>query len=223
MNRTDLAEALAIWREVVAAVAAAPIDRTTTEAAELRRACGVAQSGGRAAIQDHAFGAMLRAVFDGAGAAGAAPEFFSRVRAIAEAAAPASPIASTVANLAIRLALASEGAALAATTFTSRSQVEAALARVRDGFEAAIDSAMDERQGQAFAALSALYAAVARDLTERARALPRMVSYDAGVSQPSVTVAHRLYADASRAGALVAENAVVHPLFMPAQGRALAF
>lgn len=223
MNRTDLAEALAIWRAVVASVAAAPIDRTTTEAAELRRACGAAEAGGRTAIQEYAFGAMLRATFDAAVAAGAAPEFFSRVRAVAEAASPASPIAATVANLAIRLALASEGAALAATTFTSRGQVEAALARVRDGFEAAIDSAMDERQGQAFAALSALYAAVARDLTERARALPRMVSYDAGASTPSVALAHRLYADAARAGDLVAENAVVHPLFMPAQGRALAF
>ena len=223
MNRTDLAEALAIWRAVVAAVAAAPIDRTTTEAAELRRACGAAESGGRTAMQEYAFGAMLRATFDAAVAAGAAPEFFSRVRAVAEAASPASPIAATVANLAIRLALASEGAALAATAFTSRGQVEAALARVRDGFEAAIDSAMDERQGQAFAALSALYAAVARDLTERARALPRMVSYDAGVSAPSVTLAHHLYADATRADDLVAENAVVHPLFMPAQGRALAF
>lgn len=223
MRRADLDEAMGVWRAVVEAVASAPVDRATTEAADLRRACGAALANGRYAIQTYAFGATLRACFDAAGLAGAPAEFFARVRLAVEAMAPASRIAETVATLSLRLCLAAEGAALADKTFASRAEVEAALDRIRAAFEAAIDYAMAQREGPAFRALSALYAAVTRDLTERSRKMPRMAPYAVGAPLPSLALAHRLYADAGRAGELAAENAVVHPLFMPAEGRALTF
>jgi prophage DNA circulation protein len=67
----------------------------------------------------------------------------------------------------------------------------------------------------------ALHAAVTRDLTQRGRPLPRMVSYNTAASLPALALANRIYGDASRTDELIAENRAVHPLFMPAAGRAL--
>jgi prophage DNA circulation protein len=67
-----------------------------------------------------------------------------------------------------------------------------------------------------------LRSTVVRDLTQRARPLPAMVTFNLGPRLPALVIAQRLYADASREGELIQENAVVHPLFMLGSGQALA-
>jgi prophage DNA circulation protein len=59
-------------------------------------------------------------------------------------------------------------------------------------------------------------------LVETARPLPRMLNYRFYLTMPNVVMAHRLYADASRADELRNENKIVHPAFCPRQGRALS-
>ena len=72
-------------------------------------------------------------------------------------------------------------------------------------------------------ALLALHGAVVRDLGARARPLPRIVPYSVATRLPLLTLANRLFGDAGRSEELLAENRdTVHPLFMPADGRALS-
>ncbi len=222
MTRTELNEAVLAWNAIVAALAATPFDRSAGQAPELTRACGAALSGGRAALASGSIGALLSACFDAARSAGPPPEFFSRVRAIAEAQKQIGRPSRVVVSLAVRLALAAEADALSRATFSSRDDVDAAMTRIRAGFEAIIDAAMLSRESDAFKAFGQLYASVVSDLTARARRMPRVVEYQTGLPLPSLSLANRLYADASRAGELAAENKAVHPLFMPAIGRALA-
>jgi prophage DNA circulation protein len=49
-----------------------------------------------------------------------------------------------------------------------------------------------------------------------------MVAYAFPDRRPVLAIAQALYGDAGRADELRAENKVVHPLFMPAAGRALS-
>jgi prophage DNA circulation protein len=67
-----------------------------------------------------------------------------------------------------------------------------------------------------------LHAAITMHLTETARPLPRMIAFQFNMTMPSVVLAQRLYADASRADELRAENKIVHPAFCPRQGLALS-
>jgi prophage DNA circulation protein len=68
--------------------------------------------------------------------------------------------------------------------------------------------------------LSSLRAAIARDLAERGAALPRVTSYTPPATLPMLVVAHRIYADATRAEEIVTRNRVRHPGFVPG-GQAL--
>lgn len=222
MTRAELSEAVAAWEAIVAAVAEASFDRSSTAAPELRRACAAALAGGRAAIAAGGAGAVLAACFEAARMAGAPATFFSRIRAVAEGQAQAHAATQVIVSLAVRLALAAEAQALAETTFASRDDVDAALSRLRPAFESVIDATMAARESEAHKAFGQLYAAVVSDLTARARRMPRVVVYRMGLSLPALALANRLYGDAGRSGELAAENKVVHPLFMPVQGRALA-
>ncbi|OYZ03504.1 MAG: hypothetical protein B7Y42_00565 [Polaromonas sp. 28-63-22] len=65
-------------------------------------------------------------------------------------------------------------------------------------------------------ALSALRAAVVRDVTARAELLQQRASYTPQAVLPALVLAHRVYQDATRSDELVARNAVVHPAFVPA-------
>lgn len=222
MNRLELNEAVKAWGAVVEVLAATPFDRSAGTAPELRRACGVAVAGGRAAIASGSFGTILAACFEASRLSGPPAEFFSRVRSIAEAQTQTGLPAAAVVTLAVRLSLASEADALSRVEFKSRDDVDVALTRIRPGFEAVIDAAMANRESDAHKTFGQLYAAVVGDLTARARRMPRVVAYHTGLPLPSLALANRLYGDAGRAGELAAENKAVHPLFMPAQGRALA-
>jgi prophage DNA circulation protein len=49
-----------------------------------------------------------------------------------------------------------------------------------------------------------------------------MVTYTTGTIFSALSLAYRLYGDASRAGALAAENQTFNPAFMQMTGRALS-
>lgn len=64
-------------------------------------------------------------------------------------------------------------------------------------------------------AMSALRAAVVRDVGARAELLKQRSTFTPLAVLPSLVLAHRIYGDASRADELVARNGVRHPAFMP--------
>ena len=215
--------AVAALKAVLDALLASGGDAAGEAGADLRRLCGALSADAVDQVQAGTFGTPLRACFAAATAAGATFAGMDRVRAVAqEVAAPDLPV-QRVAQTAARFGLVETARILAATTFTSRQDIDAALARVNLAFAPAEDFAAGRFDNAVWRALTSLHAAVVRDLTARARPLPRMVPYSFRTRMPLLTLSNRLYGDAGRAPELLAENRdTVHPLFMPADGRALA-
>lgn len=170
----------------------------------------------------YTFWADLMVCFEAAQAAGATFSAMDAVRATAEALVVSDPAAVAVQNLSIRMSLLEEARILAATTFTSRQDIDAYFSEINASFERAELIAADNLDNVAYRALIKLHAAVSNDLANRSRPLPRMVSYTMPRQLPALLLAQRLYADGSRADELIAENKPIHPLFMPPTGNALS-
>jgi len=61
---------------------------------------------------------------------------------------------------------------------------------------------------------------VIQDVTARGGSLAHLYAYTPAQTEPALVIAQRLYGDPTRAGEIVARNAVIHPLFVPG-GQAL--
>ncbi|GEP09805.1 hypothetical protein [Methylobacterium gnaphalii] len=223
MTYSQRRRAAAALQSVLEALIASGGDGAGQAGADLRRLCGALSGSAGDQVQAGTFGPPLRACFEAATAAGATLSGMDRVRAVAQSVTDSDLPVQRVAQTAARYALAQMARILAATTFTSRQDIDDALARVNVAFQLAEDFAAGRFDQRVWRSLTALHAAVVRDLTRRARPLPRMVTYAFGARLPLLALANRLYGDAGRSSELLAENrGVVHPLFMPADGRALS-
>jgi hypothetical protein len=117
----------------------------------------------------------------------------------------------------------------AATTFVSREDVNSYLTRMLSGFTPAVEILADRGDVQTFRQMVALQAAMVHDLTERARPLPTIISYETASPYPALKLANWRYPDATRTPfdtdqrvtELINENKIVHPAFCPMQGRLL--
>ncbi len=215
--------AVAALKAVLDALLASGVDATSQAGATLRQLCGALAADAVDQVQGGTFGTPLRACFAAATAAGATFAGMDRVRQEAQGVTAADLPVQRVAQTAARFALVEMARIIAATTFTSRQDVDATLARVNAAFVPAEDFAAGQFNNTVWRALLALHGAVVRDLGARARPLPRIVPYSFTTHLPLLTLANRLYGDAGRADELLAENRdTVHPLFMPADGRALS-
>lgn len=105
---------------------------------------------------------------------------------------------------------------------TSYDDAAAVRSTVTGLLDAEITIAGDQGQDATYAALRALRVAVAQDLTTRGASLAHMETVATPEPQTALTLAHRLYQDASRADELVDEAAPIHPAFLPTSFRALA-
>ena len=223
MTPTQRRLGIATLRSVLDSLLAAGGDRAGQPGADLRRLCGALAADAPAQVQAATFWAPLRACFQAATAAGATLDGMDRVRLAALATGSNEGAVLRVVQTAARYALVEMCRITAAITFTSRQDVDVALARLNAAFGPAEDFAADRYSTEVYRALVALHAAAVRDLTQRGRPLPRLVSYAFPVRMPALTLANRLYGDGGRAPDLIAENrGTVHPLFMPAAGRALS-
>lgn len=226
MNKTELNEAVALTQAVLTALLATPGAPTGQTGAQLRYLVGQLSAAAATELNADAgptqFFADLAACFEQARLAGATYAAIDAVRALAEDAAPSLPAGVAVKNFAVRMALAEEAQILSQTTFASRQDVDAALDQVNAAFDRAETVAADSLDNVAYRALIALHAAVANDLSTRARPLPRLVAYGFPQRMPALWIVQRLYQDGARAAELVAENKPVHPLFMPEAGLALS-
>jgi prophage DNA circulation protein len=224
MNKNELDEAIAATQRVLSALLSTLHGSTGQAGAELRWACGQVTTNGPAMLYavDPNFWTSVVVCFEDARLAGATFAAMDAVRVVAQGLAPRGTPAIAVKNFAMRLALAEQAQILAATTFTSREDIDRCFDLIDPAFETAEQIAADSLDNIAYTALISLHAAVSNDLANRERPLPRMVSYTFGNRAPSLWLAQRLYADASRNDELIAENKPVHPLFMPPSGVALS-
>jgi prophage DNA circulation protein len=173
-------------------------------------------------IEDAAIAAPLANLFNLVRGAGATVDQLDLVRKHTVAVVPVYKATLSVQNTAIRLALVQCARILAATTMTSRNAVDRYIERMNAAFDQAETVAGDSLDQASYRSMIALHAAVTFDLTTRARPLPQIVVYDFGLSKPALWIAQRLYADATRCGELVDENAPVHPAFVQMPVRALS-
>ena len=214
--------------DVVAVVSAgldlldARVRDTGRVGADYRRLSGDLRADTQAAIAVRTLGDRLAAVFPAARVAGFArrawPGLMSGFAAIQTATIKGAGLVTDLR----RLALIEDVRALATVTFVSRSDIEAEQARLAATFDALTLEASDLGELEAARALTALLGAVVRDLEARGRPLGRVVTYAYPEPIPSLVLAHRLYADASRAGEVAAMNKTRHPAFMPVTGEVLS-
>ncbi len=88
---------------------------------------------------------------------------------------------------------------------------------MRDDLAGRIDAVAENVADDAvFVALQDLHAAVVRDLTARAAALPRLASIRLAARLPALVAAHRHLGDARRADELARRNNAPYPGFLPA-------
>jgi hypothetical protein len=227
MNKTALTEAVGGAQTLLTAVLQTLNGQTGIAGAQFSQS--VAALMGNAAAEIAAlsngntqFFTDFGACFDQARLAGGTFVGMDAVRTAALGLSPVGPPAIAIKNFAIRMALAEEGQILAATTFTSRQQIDDYFAQINASFDAAIVVAADNGDNVSYQALITLYAAVSNDLGTRALSLPTLVQYSFATRMPSLWLAQRLYQDPTRAKQLVLENMPIHPLFMPAAGIALS-
>ena len=221
MTLTEIDETTAILGVMLTALSGTLTAASGTAAADLYYAIGDLQANAGSLIRSGVWGAQVLACFDLSLPAGATITDMEAVRLAMEAQAPQSVTAVTLTNAAIQMALAEEVKILAATTFTSRTDIDAALSALIAAFEGAVEYAADSGDSATFQALIAAQAAAVTDLNARAQSLPSIVNYSFQRVMTSHALAQRLYGDASRADELRAMNGVIDPHFMPIAGSAL--
>ena len=222
MTLDEVAETKAVLGVMMTALSGTLVGATGTPAADLLYAISDLTANADTLIRGGVWGAQLLDAFDLSVAAGATIANMEAVRLALAAETPQTVTAVALVGAGTRMALACEVTILAATTFVSRQDVDAAQAALIAAFEAAVDDAADTGDSAAFQALIGAQAAAVNDLNTRAISLPEVVSYTFGRVMTSHALAQRLYGDASQADALVAMNGVIDPHFMPATGSALS-
>jgi prophage DNA circulation protein len=131
-------------------------------------------------------------------------------------------IQTSVAALVRRTACAALATAAANYQPTSYNDAITQLDTVTSPIETEAISAADAGDTGTYVALEALRAAVADDLLTRGGQLPSLVTITTAVPLPSLTLAYKLYGDATRADDLTARADPIAPLFMPTSFQALA-
>lgn len=124
------------------------------------------------------------------------------------------------ADLQRRLSLTNQARVLAvAITSTAVVATSDQATALRDALVAQIDTELEVNDPPAAvaSALTAVRAAVVRDVAARSELLQSRSTFTPMAVLPAVVLAHRVYQDAARADELVARNGIAHPAFMPAR------
>jgi prophage DNA circulation protein len=219
----DANEAAAIIRTATSMLLATSSGQQGRAGSDLRRACGdlAVNAEKYAAYNQVAY--KLAYCFDQARAAGATLSEFNQIYATMAAETPVSLIATLMAMSCVSFSLQQVSLVLMATTFTSRDDVDNVRGVVDAAFRDAEEVAADAMAQMTYQTLVALHAAVLFHLYQTAQPLPQLLDFQFAAIKPTLVQSYRLYADASRADELRAENKVVHPAFAPRAGQALAF
>jgi prophage DNA circulation protein len=221
MTSSEQDEVLGIVQRIGPVVLSAAVDSSGSVGSGLRRAVGMM-------IVDPnmtslpVFAVALTVCLELARQSAATLLTMDRVRKAALAEKPVGlPAVQTVLAI-VRLTLACEARIIALMTFQSRDQVEAIATAINGAFDQTSMVASDDLDAATYMALITLHADVVKHLSDRARQLPRVIQYEYQMVMPALRMAQLAYADPSRYLELIAENAVIHPAFMPTAGKMLA-
>jgi prophage DNA circulation protein len=221
MTADEANEVLGIVRRIGPVVLSAAVNPTGTIATALRRAVGMLIADVNMTNMPtfaFAFGVCV----DLARFSQATLVTMDRVRKAALAETPVSlPAVQTVLAI-VRITLTQEARIIAAMQFKSRDQIDAVATAINAAFSQTEEIASDDLDSGTYMALINLHGDVVKNLSDRARKLPRVISYSYTVVMPALRMAQRVYGEPSRYQELIDENEVVHPAFMPRDGKMLA-
>src|SRR5262249_50888274 len=96
-----------------------------------------------------------------------------------------------------------------------QTQIQNMIIHMRDAFDAAKAIGIDEVDVLVYQTLNAMGGALINHLGTTELQLPRMVTYRMQMPMPSLYLANRIYADATRSDEIEDENDVIHPAFVP--------
>jgi prophage DNA circulation protein len=221
MTSDEANEVLGIVRRIGPVVLSAAVSPTGTVATALRRAVGMMIADDNM-INAPTFAYAFGVCADLARNCQATLVTMDRVRKAALAETPVSqPAVQTVLAI-VRITLTQEARILSAMQFLSRNEVDVVATAINDAFMQTSEIASDDLDAGTYMALIRLQGDVVQLLSSTARMLPRVINYSYAMVMPALRMAQRAYADPSRFQQLIAENGVVHPAFMPREGKMLA-
>ena len=210
-------EVLAIIDRIGPVVLSAAVHPSTS----LRRSVGMMMADVNMAniqVFTYAFGVCL----DLARQSNATIFTLDRVRKSALAEVPITfPAEQTVLAI-VRLTLATQARIGAYMQFRSRQEVEDLADAVNRIFNQTTEVAADDLDQATYMALIKLHGTLVKHLSDQGRQLPRVISYTYPMVMPALRMAQRAYTEPSRYQELITENNVVHPAFMPKEGKMLA-
>ena len=125
-------------------------------------------------------------------------------------------------NTTVRMTLATGARVIAYMDFRSREQVDRVTEAVNDAFNQSSEIAADDCDQGTYMALIELHGNVIKFLADRGRQMPRIINYKYSMVMPALRMAQRAYRSPKRYQELIDENHVVHPAFMPIEGKMLA-
>jgi prophage DNA circulation protein len=221
MTSDEANEVLAIVQRIGPVVMSTAVTMSGQYGTGLRRVVGMMVADENM-IDLSTFGTALSIALDLARNCRATLVTMDRVRKAALTETPRSlPAVQTVLAI-VRLTLACEARIISFMTFASRDEVDAIALAMNDAFSQTSEAAADDLDSGTYMALIRLHGDVTRHLADRGRLLPRVISYQYTMVMPALRMAQRSYGDPSRYQELINENSVVHPAFMPREGKMLA-
>jgi prophage DNA circulation protein len=221
MTGDEANEVLGIVQRIGPVVLSAAVKPTGTVGTALRRAVGM-MIADRNMTDLPTFCFAFNVCVDLARHCSATLVTMDRVRKAALKEAPVSLPAVETTLAIVRLTLAMEARIIAYMQFRSREEVDQIATSMNAAFSETAEVAADDLNAATYRAIINLHGSVTAHLADRGRQLPRVISYTYQVTMPSLRMAQRAYADPRRHAELISENHVVHPAFMPREGKMLA-
>jgi hypothetical protein len=213
MKKEERGEALAISKRIIAALISFSIE-AGDDGANLRSAVGKYMANFYELINTNTVGAELYNCFELARVAGATLDSLDNVRVAMFLETPIYPLGFALVNASIMFSFVEQSQLISVMSFDSREQVDVLLDKMGAIIEQIKLNEADEFVASDYQNFVMLAALLIQHLSSTERQLPRVVRYQFPISFPSLTLAQRIYTDASRSDELVAENETVHPAFM---------
>lgn len=192
------------------------------QGSDVRRICGDIKANIQTLLYNDTLGPPLALAFQQSREAGLTLPQMDNVRVTAAAQTAELIGAVVVRDACVLLALVETSRIIGDMTFVSKLDVDRVREIVKAGFVPMEERLCDQMDAMSYRRLVELHAAITNYLTETARPLPQLLRFRFAHAWPTLTLAHKLYADAGRGDELRRENKVVHPAFELPEGRAMA-
>lgn len=186
-----------------------------TQAAALRQQIGDLNANGLVYLQQKIFGTMMYNCFVTIRTIPITASQVAVMRGQISSLQPTYLTSILIVDSAIQYCLTTESILITQMTFTSKQDVLDLMKKMKIAFDAARDAAADYMDSATYQNLTYLAGSLINYLNQIALQLPQIVNFSYQTNYPSLTLANLIYQDASRCEELIAENKVVHPLFMP--------